>query len=95
MHIITKTRLVAFWHANPDAEGPLREWYRIVSKTDFADFNHLRTVFRSADDLAPYIVFNIGGNKYRLVVKMEYSYRTAYIRAVLTHAQYDRNKWKE
>jgi mRNA interferase HigB len=95
MHIITKTRLMEFWADYPDAEGPLKEWHRIVSKTNFADFNELRATFRSADHVAPYTVFNIGGNKYRLIVKMEYRYCTAYIRAVLTHTQYDRNKWKE
>lgn len=95
MHIITKTRLVEFWTGHPNAESPLKEWYRIVSKTDFADFNELKATFRSADYVAPYTVFNIGGNKYRLIVKMEYSYRSAYIRAVLTHAEYDKNKWKE
>ena len=95
MHIITKTRLVEFWTDHPDAEGPLKEWHRIVSKTNFADFNALSATFRSADYVAPYTVFNIGGNKYRLIVKMEYRYCTAYIRAVLTHTQYDRNKWKE
>lgn len=66
-----------------------------MSKTNFADFNELKATFGSADYVAPYTVFNISGNKYRLIVKMEYRYCTAYIRAVLTHTQYNRNRWKE
>ena len=60
----------------------------------FAYFNDLRRVFASADYVDSLTVFNIGGNKYRLVAAIHYNRRKVYIRAVLTHAQYDRGNWK-
>lgn len=60
----------------------------------FADFNDLRKTFASADYVGGLTVFNIGGNKYRLMASIHYNRRKVYIRAVLTHEQYDRGIWK-
>ncbi len=93
MRVITKQRLFAFWAEHPNAESPLTSWYRIVSKADFTNFNDLRATFPSADYVPPrYTVFNIGGNKFRLVTSIHYDTGRIYVREVLTHAQYD--KWK-
>jgi mRNA interferase HigB len=60
----------------------------------FSDFNALRDTFPSADYVDGLTVFNIGGNKYRLIASIHYNRRKVYIRNVLTHADYDREGWK-
>jgi mRNA interferase HigB len=67
MHIISRKALREFWDRHPDSQSPLSRWYTIVRKTDFKDFDELRTTFPSADWVEGLIVFNIGGNKYRLI----------------------------
>ena len=94
MHVIAKPILVQFWNKHQDAEGPLRAWHFIMEKQVFADFNGLRSIFPSADYVEPLTVFNIGGNKYRLVAAIHYNRGKVYIRHVLTHVEYDGGKWK-
>ena len=94
MHVIAKPALVEFWTNHPDAEGPLQAWYRVMEQEVFTDFNELRETFASADYADGLTVFNIGGNKYRLIAAIHYNRHKVYIRAVLTHAEYDRGRWK-
>jgi mRNA interferase HigB len=68
MHIISIKMLREFWLKHPEAEKVLREWHSVVEHAEFADFNHVREFFNSADYVPPYTVFDIGGNNYRLVV---------------------------
>ena len=89
MHVISKKALAAFWRLHPDAEQLLRDWFRLMEQNDFTDFASLRAIFASADLVGKVTVFNIGGNKYRLIVKINYPYRVVYIRFVGTHAEYD------
>jgi mRNA interferase HigB len=94
MHVLAKPVLIAFWTKHPDAEHPLTAWYRIMKTEVFADFNDLRTTFASADYLDGLTVFNIGGNKYRLIASIHYNRHKVYIREVLTHEAYSRDGWK-
>lgn len=94
MHVIAKPSLVEFWHKHPDAQNPLQAWYRTMESEVFSGFNDLRATFASADFVNGLTVFNIGGNKYRLIAVMHYNRRKVFIRAVLTHAEYDRGFWK-
>jgi len=94
MHVIAKPALVEFWTKHPDATGPLAAWYRTMESEIFPDFNALRRTFPSADDVDGLTVFNIGGNKYRLIAAIHYNRRKVFIRAILTHAEYDRGQWK-
>jgi mRNA interferase HigB len=94
MHVIAKPALVEFWIEHPDAESPLQAWYRLMKSEVFVDFNGLRATFASADYVDGLTVFNIGGNKYRLIAAIHYNRRKVYIRAVLTHADYDCGDWK-
>ena len=95
MHVITKKRLIEFAARHPASRDPLLRWYRIVSQTDFASFAALRLITASADQVDRLTVFNIGGNKYRLIAAIHYNRRRVYIRHVLTHTEYDKGKWKE
>lgn len=94
MHVIAKPILCAFWSTHPDAESPLLAWYTVMKTENFADFNDLWATFAGADLVDGLTVFNIGGNKYRLIALIQYSRRKVYIRDVLTHKQYDCDGWK-
>jgi mRNA interferase HigB len=95
MHVITRKRLNEFTTQHPETLTALAKWYQHAKKIDFASFAELRAVFPSADQVGKLTVFNIGGNKARLVAAIHYNRKRIYIRAVLTHKEYDQGKWKE
>jgi mRNA interferase HigB len=91
VRIIAKSTLRAFWAAHPDAEEPLLAWYREVAKEDWSEPAQVKEKYRNASIVkGNRVVFNIKGNDYRLVVKINYPYRMLYLRFVGTHADYDR-----
>ncbi len=92
MRIISKKALREFWTIHPEAEPSLSHWFRIVSKTSFGSFNDIRQTFPSADWVKGLVVFNIGGNRYRLIALVRFDTQRVYIRRVLTHEAYDRMK---
>lgn len=63
--------------------------------TEFKNLAELRSAFNSADNVGDLIVFNIGGNKYRLVASIHFNQGKVYVRHILTHAEYDRGRWKQ
>lgn len=73
MHIITRKALVQFWERHPDSQTALQRWFKIVQKTDFHNFAELRAAFPSADQVDHWVVFNIGGNKYRLIASIHFN----------------------
>ena len=90
MRIIAKRSLREFWERHPDAEEPLLAWYREVEKEDWDQPSQIKEKYRSASFVkGNRVVFNIKGNDYRLVVKINYPYRVVYVRFVGTHADYD------
>ena len=95
MRIITKSRIIEFSEKYPDSANALFSWYKIISKTDYNSFNDLRKTFPHADVVSKFTVFNIGGNKYRLIAAIHYNRKIVYIRNILTHSEYDKNKWQE
>jgi len=94
MHIISKKALVAFWLKHKEAKPPLSAWYTVCNKTNFENFAHLKRAFSSVDKVGKFTVFDIGGNKWRLITIVNYSGRKIYVRHVLTHDEYDRDFWK-
>jgi mRNA interferase HigB len=91
VRIITETRLTAFWAEHPDAEIPLKAWRRLIRSAGYATPHEAKADFPAADfPGAGITVFDIGGNKYRLVVTMRYDLQRVYVRHVLTHGEYDR-----
>lgn len=95
MHVISRKALKVFWERQPDSEPPLRRWHTLMATTDFANFAELRETFPTADMVADLTVFNIGGNKYRLIASIHFNRLKVYVRHVLTHAEYDQGKWKQ
>lgn len=95
MHVITRKRLNDFAASHPMTRPSLAQWYLCVKKQTFANFVDLRKTFPSADQVGNLTVFNIGGNKARLIAAIHYNRKKVYIRAVLTHAEYGRGDWKK
>ena len=95
MRIITRRRLLEFSNRYRDAKEPLERWYRIMKLHEFETYSELRQVFPSADKVGKLTIFNIGGNKYRLIVAIHYNREIVYIRDILTHNEYDKGKWKD
>ena len=91
MHIITQTRLRIFAKEHPDADGPLRVWEAIMRAKRHKNPHEVKADFATADFPGnSRAVFNIGGNKYRLVTKILYRAGRVLIRHVVTHSDYDR-----
>jgi len=92
MRVIAKATLRNFWGqpAYHDAEQPLKAWHEEASKADWRTPQEAKAQFRNASILGNNrLVFNIGGNKYRLVVAVNFKYRCIYVCFIGTHAQYD------
>ncbi|MBK7543174.1 MAG: type II toxin-antitoxin system HigB family toxin [Candidatus Competibacteraceae bacterium] len=90
MRIITRKALKTFWEHHPDAEQPLKAWFKFAQGADWKTPAEVKADYRNASFLADNrVCFNIAGNKYRLVVRINYPYRLVYIRFVGTHAAYD------
>ena len=94
MHIITRKRLLDFAEEHPNTSTPLDVWYRIVKSTEIKNFSQLREIFPRADKVENLTVFNIGGNKIRLIAAIHYDTQCLFIRHVLTHKEYDKENWK-
>lgn len=94
MHVITRRKLLEFAEGHPAAKVPLDAWFKVVSRAEFKNLMEIRAVFPAADDVQGLCVFNIGGNKFRLVVKVEYRWQKVFIVVVMTHEEYDRGAWK-
>jgi mRNA interferase HigB len=95
MHVISRKALRKFWEQYPDSESALSRWFKIMQWSDFNSIEALRATFPSADKVGDLIVFNIGGNKYRLIASVHFNRGKVYIRHVLTHRDYDRGTWKQ
>lgn len=95
MHIISMRRLREFWARHPQTEIPLRAWHTQVRHARWKHFANVRFDFPSADQVGRLTVFNISGNKYRLIVRIEFEKQRVYIRSVMTHSEYNKNKWKQ
>lgn len=94
MHVIARGTLREFWESSPahaDAQTPLVEWYRHMEKAAYRTPQELKAELRTASVLkGGRVVFNVGGNKYRVVLAIDYQRQLAKVRFVGTHAQYDR-----
>lgn len=89
MNVIILRTLLAFIAAHPDADKALRGWNRQVRASEYASFADVKADFPSADWVGVYIVFDIMGNKYRVIVRPDFEGKRFYIRFIGTHKDYD------
>jgi len=91
VRVIAKRTLREFWEKHADSEQPLRAWYREAEQANWQNVNELKAEYPSASILQnSRIVFNIKGNHYRLIVKINFDYQVCWIRFIGTHAEYDK-----
>ena len=95
VHIIAKKRLVEAGKDHPDALPSLLHWYRVARNAWWKDVHEARSDFPHADPVEKFTVFNIKKNAYRLIAVIHYNRFKVYVRDVLTHADYDKGKWKD
>ena len=90
MRIISRKTLVNFWEKDSQSETALKDWFKKTEKSVWKTPADIKEQYRSASFLSDNrVVFNICGNKYRLIVKINYNFGIAYIRFVGTHKEYD------
>jgi mRNA interferase HigB len=90
MNVVAKKTLEAFWTIHPAAKAPLTAWYAVASKTTWATPQDIKAQFNSADFVSDNrVIFNIGGNNYRLVARVSYTFKAVLVKFVGTHKEYD------
>ena len=95
MCMIKRGALVQFWERHPDARASLESWYAVVRKAVWKSPAEMKQVYPSADLVGRRTVFNIAGNKYRLIARVNYQTQRVFVLFILTHAEYGRGDWKE
>lgn len=95
MNVISLKRILGFSSGHRDADAPLRAWCKTAKKANWQNLAELKQTYPSADLVGRYTVFNISGNKYRLIARIVYRSQTLFVVAVMTHEEYDLGKWKE
>ena len=94
MHIITQKRI---WDAKIkyiESAAALDGWYRVIKRNKFNNFAELKKSFNTVDKVGHWYVFNLGGNKLRLIAAIHFQRQKIYIRDVLTHNEYNKDNWK-
>ena len=94
MRIISKAAITEFCETNNEALEPLLHWHSVTKRATWNHMADVRADFPHADAVSIFTVFNLSGNKYRLISVIKYRWQIVYIRHILTHAEYDKGKWK-
>jgi mRNA interferase HigB len=97
MRIISQKKLRLFWNdpANPNAEKPMRGWYRVAKQAKWLKFADVKATYNSADQVGSKTVFDVGGNHYRIIAVIDYVGQKVFIRSVLNHHDYAKGLWKK
>lgn len=94
MHVISYRRLREYAEKHSDCRDSLDNWYKVASQADWSTLVEVQSVFPTAEAVGNFTVFNIKGNKYRLIISIDYEKKLIYIKYILTHAEYDKESWK-
>lgn len=94
MRVIKRGALVEFWQKHADARASLESWYAVVRRASWKTPAEMKAVYPNADIVGRRTVFNIAGNKYRLIARVNYYTQRVFVLFILTHAEYDRGEWK-
>ena len=94
MHVVSYKAIRLFCNEYSDARSALDYWYRVAKRANWTSLMEVRHSFNSADFVSPFVVFNIGGNKYRLLAEINFSRRVLFIRRIMTHKEYAKGAWK-
>jgi mRNA interferase HigB len=94
VHIVSHKAIRIFCQKRPDARGALDYWYQVAKRATWTSFAEVKQSFNAADLVAPFVVFDIGGNKYRLIAEINFSRKVLFIRRIMTHGEYEKGAWK-
>ncbi len=94
MHIISQRRIKEATQLHKTCTSALDQWYKVMKKAKLKDFAQLKALFNGADKVGDLYVFNIGGNKLRLIAAIHFNHQKVFIREILTHTEYDQGKWR-
>lgn len=94
LRVISRRRLREFWEQHEGSAKPLQAWYKAARSATWSSLAEVRQTYPHADPVNNCTVFNVGGNKYRLIVRIQYEWQRIYVRQVLTHKEYDRDDWR-
>mgnify|MGYP000934536627 CR=1 FL=1 len=95
MRVIAIAPIKLFTRKHSDSKAGLNTWYKVASKATWKNLTEVKAVYPHADLYDCCTIFNISGNKYRLVVKIDYEAQVIFIKHIMTHAEYDKDKWKK
>jgi len=94
-NVISKRGLFEQSAKHPDAEPALEVWFDTASAAQWTNLEDVRKTYPATDMVGDLAIFNIRGNQYRLIVRMAWKYKRIYVKEFLTHAEYDRGRWKK
>lgn len=94
MRVISRKILRDFCESHADSCDALYDWYRVSSKAEWQNLIDVQQIYPKAESVGNFTVFNIKRNRYRLIVNLVYVSQRIYIKYVLTHAEYDKDEWK-
>ncbi|NCJ07587.1 type II toxin-antitoxin system HigB family toxin [Synechococcales cyanobacterium C] len=94
MHLISIRNLRKDSSQYPHLKQIINEWYSTLRKAEWQSLEDVRRIYKNAEAVGNFTVFNIKGNNYRLIVGIDYENQVVYYKYLLTHAEYNRNKWK-
>jgi len=95
MRILSKPALREFWEKHPTAMAPLQEWWKSVKGQTWNNSADVKNTYHSADIYRDCFIFNIGGNNFRLIAKIDFKTQRLFVRSIMTHKEYDKGKWKD
>jgi mRNA interferase HigB len=94
MHVISHAKIVGAQAAHPDCASALDQWYRLTKRAKWRNYAEVKACFRATDKVGDIFVFDVGGNKLRVIAAIHFNAGRVFVRAVLTHKQYDKGDWK-
>ena len=94
MHVVSHKAIRIFCEEYPHARSAMDHWYRVIKRATWSSVAEVKQSFRTADCVAPHVVFDIGGNKYRLIAEMNFMRRVLFIRSIMMHKEYEKGAGK-
>jgi mRNA interferase HigB len=95
MRVVSHKAIREFSEAHPESSNAIDYWYRVTRKASWASFADIKQTFNTADYVPPFVVFDIGGNKYRLVAEINFGRKVVFIRRIMPHKEYSKGSWKQ
>lgn len=95
INVLSRAKLRLFWEKHPDSKDSLSLWFTRARNSGWQKLIDVQKDYPDAEKVGSVTVFNIKGNHYRLIVQMEYKHKEFFIKEVLTHAEYDKERWKK